>query len=167
MELTYSRIEYSDLHDVFEIEMNVYSPGSRPGVFFTRDTVRYCNDLTMIARDENGVAVGVVYGKLINGPELTDEKVNARHDPDGDTLTCCSLSVRKDLQGVGLADKLIRHYYYNWINGDNGTNRDIKHVSIITTKNLIKWSENVGFTLIGESKVTLAGGPWFYLTMDF
>lgn len=166
MELKYSRIEYTDLGDVYALEANVYSTESRPNVFFTRAMVRDCRDLTMVARDENGVAVGAVYGKLINGIEITDDKANAHHDPNGDTLTCCSLSVRKDLQRSGLGDKIIRHYYHNWINGDNGTKRDIKHVSIVTTENLIQWSENVGFRLIGESKLTLAGGPWFDLVMD-
>ena len=167
MELEYSRIGYTDLGDVYDMEQESYidNPGDRPGPLMTRSFVRDCPDLTLIARDEDGKLVSAMYGCMIDGPELTNEKFENAHVPGGDTLCVYSQSIRRDLAGKKIAKQVAKYYYEEWIlNGKNGYRRPMKFFSTAMDIKYVGWMNGMGFDFFGKCDIDYGDHEWFTLT---
>mgnify|MGYP001028099699 CR=1 FL=1 len=167
MELKYSRIDYTDLGEVYDMEEEAYesNPLDRPDGLMTRSFVRDCPDLTLIARDEDGKLVSAMYGCLFDGPDLTNEKFENAHVPGGDTVCVYSQSIRKDLAGKGIAKQVAKYYYEEWIlNGKNGYRRPLKFFSTGMDVKYTNWMIDMGFEFNGKSNIQYGDHDWFTFT---
>lgn len=163
LELSYSRITLDDVDEIKLIEVTAYDdPLVVPGKKYTEKFVKECPDLTMIARDQNGKIIGGMYGGLTKGTKMTNEIMDAGHNPEGDALMVCSMFMIDELIGKNVGKKIANYYYDEWIlNSKNGLKRPIKYFSTAMREEHIKWMERMGFVCTGKSEVVYGKGVWY------
>ena len=114
----------------------------------------------MVARCENDEIVGAMYGGLIKGPSISNDKISMGHDSDGDTLFVYSECVRNDMRGYGIGNEISKYYYNEWVNyGDK-----IKYASTSVRSKHIGWLKKLGFSYVGISDIKAGNEPWFDVT---
>jgi hypothetical protein len=163
LELSYSRITLDDVDEIKLIERNTfYDQAVVPAKEYTEKFVKECPDLTMIVRDQNGKIIGGMYGGLTKGTKMTNEIMDAGHNPEGDALMVCSMFVIGELIGKNVGRKIANYYYDEWIlNFKNGLKRPIKYFSTAMREQHIKWMEGMGFVCTGKSEVVYGEGVWY------
>ena len=163
LELSYSRITLDDVDEIKLIERTTFDdPFVVPGKEYTEKFVKECPDLTMIARDQNGKIIGGMYGGLTKGTKMTNEIMDAGHNPEGDALMVCSMFMIDELIGKKVGKKIANYYYDEWIlNSKNGLKRPIKYFSTAIREEHIKWMERMGFVCTGKSEVVCGKGVWY------
>jgi len=163
LDLSYSRITLDDVDEIKLIERNTfYDQELVPPKEYTEKFVKECPDLTMIVRDQNGKIIGGMYGGLTKGTKMTNEIMDAGHNPEGDALMVCSMFVTGELIGKNIGRKIANYYYDEWIlNFKNGLKRPIKYFSTALREQHIKWMEGMGFVCTGKSEVVYGKGVWY------
>lgn len=154
----YSEIHVDDVEEIHLMEETSYDNiNDLPSIGFLYKIVERCPELTMVARNNRGEIVGVMYGGLIKDPKVTENKINRGHVDDGDTLFVYSLCVKKELGGKGIGSEICNYYYDEWLNyGDR-----IKYISTVVKSKHIEWMKNLGFSYVGMSDVKSGNEPWF------
>ena len=156
----FSQMKHDDIEEIENMEREVYKDDDeRPKASALKRLIDECPDLTMVVRCK-GKLVSVMYGGLVDGIQLTNEKINNLHTPDGDTLTIHSISVEKSLLRKKFGDFIARYYYYKWI---LKSKFKIKYYSVATRIPLTNWMKSLGFNAIGPSKISYGNEYW----MDF
>lgn len=153
----FSQITHDDVDELIKLEKESYSVDSeRPGIRTIKRVIEECPDLTMLVRHEGSI-VAAMYGGLMDGIEITEKKINDVHNPDGDTLTVHSISVKKTLKGKGLGDFVARYYYDDWL---PKSKYNIKYYSVASRPQYMEWMSKLGFTTVGPSKVSYGTEYW-------
>jgi len=153
----FSSIAKSDINEVEELEKSVYiNDQERPNANCLQKLINGCPDLTLVVKLK-GRIIATMYGGLIDGIELTDEKINGIHDPSGDTLTIHSMSVAREFSRKGFGDFVARYYYNEWL---TKSTFKIKYYSVATRPIYESWMKKLGFALIGPSKISYGTEYW-------
>lgn len=157
----YYRMRHEDVEEIHSIEMDVYETNDEvPGKLFKHNLIKDCPELCMLAKDEKGKIIGAMYGGLIDGPSITNDKINKGHNPDGDTLFVYSECVINDMRGRGIGNEISKYYYNEWVNyGDK-----IKYASTSVRSKHIGWMKKLGFSYVGISDIKAGNEPWFDVT---
>jgi len=93
---------------------------------------------------------------------MTNEIMDAGHNPEGDALMVCSMFMIDELIGKNVGKKIANYYYDEWIlNSKNGLKRPIKYFSTAIREEHIKWMERMGFVCTGKSEVVCGKGVWY------
>lgn len=154
---TFSQMTHEEVDEIVELEKEVYDiDRERPSGKAITKLINECPDLTLVVKHKGSI-VGTMYGGLIKGIEITDEKINNLHDPSGDTLTIHSISVKNELRGKRLGDFIARYYYDEWL---QKSKYDIKYYCVATRPKYTDWMKELGFSLIGPSKITYGTEYW-------
>ena len=75
--IQYSGMTHDDVDEIHSIEMGVYNTNDEvPSKLFKHNLIRYCPELCMVARCENDEIVGAMYGGLIKGPSISNDKIS-------------------------------------------------------------------------------------------
>ena len=156
--IQYSGMTHDDVDEIHSIEMGVYNTNDEvPSKFYKHHLISNCPELCMVARYENDEIIGAMYGGLIKGPSISNDKISMGHDSDGDTLFVYSECVRNDMRGHGIGNEISEYYYNEWVNyGDK-----IKYASTCVRRRHIGWMEKLGFSYVGFSATLLGNEPWF------
>lgn len=159
--IQYSGMTHDDVDEIHSIEMGVYNTNDEvPSKLFKHNLIKYCPELCMVARYENDEIIGAMYGGLIKGPSISNDKISMGHDSDGDTLFVYSECVRNDMRGHGIGNEISEYYYNEWVNyGDK-----IKYASTSVRSRHIEWSKKLGFSYVGISDIKAGNEPWFDVT---
>jgi len=157
---TLGHVTPDDIEKIIDLESVVYNTGNeRPSPNFIEKLVTAAPKLSLVVKDKDGDLIGAMYGGLVKGAKMTNEKIEKGHDPTGDTLTVFSISVRKDLQGKGIG-KSIADYYYKTLVPESGIKVDF--YSTATRPQYLDWMEkDLGFTVVGPSKITYGDEYWY------
>src|SRR6056300_75210 len=125
------------------------------------DFVNSCSDLTMVSRDEKYDVFGSILGFLTYGTCITKNKINEGHKDDGDTLCVIYECVRQDMIDTGIMKDIRKYYYEEWIlNHKNRKHRTIKYIPSITREMDLDSMKELGFELIGPSKIKWGEEEW-------
>jgi GNAT superfamily N-acetyltransferase len=156
---SYSYMTENDIHDIDVIESKSYnSLEEKPSILFKQYIVDNCPELSLVVRNYwSGEIVGVIYGGLMKGTDVTVEKMKQIHDPHGDTLIVHSQCVRTELRGRGIGRHMANHYYYRWITGD----KRIHHFATCVRERHIEWMKEYGYTYVGPSELELGEDRWY------
>lgn len=154
----YSGMTHDDVDEIHSIEMGVYNTNDEvPSKFYKHHLISNCPELCMVARYENDEIIGAMYGGLIKGPSISNDKISMGHDSDGDTLFVYSECVRNDMRGHGIGSEISKYYYNEWVKyGDK-----IKYASTCVRRRHIGWMEKLGFSYVGFSATLVGNEPWF------
>lgn len=154
----YSGMTHDDVDEIHSIEMGVYNTNDEvPSKFYKHHLISNCPELCMVARYENDEMIGAMYGGLIKGPSISNDKISMGHDSDGDTLFVYSECVRNDMRGHGIGSEISKYYYNEWVKyGDK-----IKYASTCVRRRHIGWMEKLGFSYVGFSATLVGNEPWF------
>lgn len=157
--LYYSEINVDDVEEINFMEETTYDNiNDSPSIGFLYKIVKRCPDLTMVARNSRGEILGVIYGGLMKGTKVTENKINHGHVDDGDTLFVYSFCVKNELRGKGIGRKMAYHYYNEWV--PKHSKREIKCISASVRDKHIKWMKDLGFTMVGPSEIKYGNEPW-------
>jgi predicted N-acetyltransferase YhbS len=158
----YSEINVNDVEEINFMEETTYDNiNDSPSIDFLYKIVERCPDLTMVARNNKGEILGVIYSGLINGTKVTENKINRGHVDDGDTLFVYSLCVKNELRGKGIGRRIADHYYNEWI--PKHSKREIKCISVSVRDKHVQWMKELGFNMVGPSEIKYGNEPWIDL----
>ncbi len=157
---TLGHVNPEDVEKIVEMETVVYkNDKERPSPNFIRKLITEAPKLSLVVKDKDENVIGAMYGAIIKGAKMTNEKLEQGHNPTGDTLTVYSISVRKDLQRKGIG-KSMANYYYDVLVPESGF--EVDFYATATRPEYLNWMEKgLGFTVVGPSKITYGDEYWY------
>lgn len=145
--ITYRRMTINDIGKVRELEINSYKDSNDLlPIEIIKKMLEDCPDLCMVAENWNGNIIGVIYGKMLHGDKITSKNIKNNHDPSGNMLTVESTCILHELKRTGMALSMAKYYYFRFI---KDSKYKINSICNLTRKEYIKFSEKIGFKLLG------------------
>ncbi|CAG8511627.1 7347_t:CDS:2 [Paraglomus occultum] len=146
-DVIFRTINASEIDRAFQIESHGYPPDEAATLDILKYRYNHAPSLFLGAYlSASDYLIGFVVGTLTSSPSLTHESMS-QHEANGKTVCVHSVCVDKLFRRRGVATRLVTEYVRRMKEGR------YERIALISHDYLIPFYENLGFKLIGESKI--------------